>query len=90
MQLVYVERTYADTDDRRLTQILEARAKASERCVEANQQAMRIKADLVEHLARRLREGAEAGALRRAMQDSGINPGIVTALLDAARGTMHG
>lgn len=90
MQLVYVERATADTDDIRLDLILKSRAKAAERCVEANQHAVQVKADLIMHLARRLREGATREALRKVMQDSGIAPGVVTALLDAARGTMHG
>ena len=85
VDLVYVERATADTDVR-LRHLLEARAKAAERCVEANQKAAEIKALLIDHLARMAQAGAARDVLRKALQDSGINPGIVTALLDAAYG----
>ena len=84
MQLVHIEHTTADTDTRRLQQLLQARARAAEACVAANDMAKLVKGDLVQHLARRLREGADAADLRKTLQDGGIAPGPTTDLLKAA------
>ena len=84
MELVYVERATADTEDRRLRLILEARAKAAERCVEANNNATSIRRDLTQHIARRLVEGASGAVLRKAMMDSGINPTMASDIMQAA------
>ena len=84
MQLVYVERTFADDDDKRLQLILQARAKAAERCVEANQHATDIRRDLITHIARRLVAGAQGSALRKAMMDAGINPTMASDIMQAA------
>lgn len=85
MDLVYVERATAGTDVR-LKHLLEARAKAAERCVEANQKAAEIKALLVDHLARMAQAGAARDVLRKVLQDSGVAPAVATTLLDAAYG----
>lgn len=84
MELVYVERATADTDDTRLRLILEARARAAERCVEANHHATNIRRDLTQHLARRLQEGAVGSTLRRKLIDSGINETMAGEIMRAA------
>lgn len=83
MHLVYVERATADNDVR-LTLLLQARARAAERCVEANQHATSIRRDLTQHIARRLQEGAVGSVLRKAMMDSGINPTMASDIMQAA------
>lgn len=90
MQLVWIERTVAANDDQRLTYLLEARAKAAAQCVAANAAAHDIRADLLEHLARRLQEGADAKVLRKALQDSGVNPTLVTDIMREASGPAAG
>ena len=84
MDLVYVERATADNDDTRLTLLLQARARAAERCVEANQHATSIRRDLTTHLARRLQDGASAAVLRKALVDSGINQTMASDVMRAA------
>lgn len=86
MDLVHVEHVSAPNDDARLTLLLKARAHAAENCVQANTQAMGIKADLVEHLRRRLQAGHDRSALRRALLDAGVTVSVTADLLTHAGG----
>jgi len=70
MQLIHVERT--NGGDQQLMLILERRARAAERCAEANQQAGAAKATLLQHLSERLQAGADGASLRRVLVAGGV------------------
>ena len=84
MDLVHIEHTTATSDDARLGMLLQTRARAVEQCLLANQHAGSIKADLIEHLRRRLEAGDDRSVLRKAMLDAGVSIDAVTMLLRAA------
>lgn len=73
MDLVYIER---NTTDLGLVRLLDARAKAAERCTLAAQHAADVKAAIIRHVADRLAAGVDASALRRALMDGGIHPNL--------------
>jgi hypothetical protein len=83
MQLIYVER--ASSDDRQLMLILERRARAAERCAEANQQAGAAKAALLQHLSERLQGGADGATLRHRLVAGGIPETSSWHVMTAAR-----
>jgi hypothetical protein len=84
MQLIHVERITATSDDQRLGFLLTARAKAAEQVVAANVRAQASKTDLVEHITRRLQDGADRLRLRHRLLESGMPPSIVAAIMSAA------
>jgi len=83
MDLIYVER--ASSDDRQLMLILERRARAAERCAEANQQAASAKATLLQHLSERLQAGADGADLRRVLVAGGVPEASSWHVMSAAR-----
>lgn len=89
MQLIHIESASA-SDDRKLVLMLERRTKAAERCVEANRQAQDAKADLVHHLAARLRNGGDAAVLRNMLLAGGVPETSSWLLLREAREGQHG
>ena len=84
MQLIHVERITATTDEQRLGFLLTARAKAAEQVVAANVRAQASKTDLVEHITRRLQDGADRIRLRHRLLESGMPTSIADAIMRAA------
>jgi hypothetical protein len=84
MHLIYIERITATSDDERLGFLLTARAKAAEQVVAANVRAQASKVDLIEHITRRLQDGADRLRLRHRLLESGMPPSIVAAIMSAA------
>jgi hypothetical protein len=84
MQLIHVERTSATSDDERLGFLLTARAKAAEQVVAANVRAQASKVDLIEHVTRRLQDGADRLRLRHRLLESGMPTSIADAIMRAA------
>ena len=87
MQLIHVERITATTDEQRLGFLLTARAKAAEQVVAANVRAQASKTDLVEHITRRLQDGADRIRLRHRLLESGMPGSIADAIMRAATDT---
>ena len=77
MQLIHIERVSATSDDERLGFLLTARAKAAEQVVAANLRAQACKVDLIEHITRRIQDGADRLRLRHRLLESGMPPSIV-------------
>jgi hypothetical protein len=84
MELIHIERVSATSDDQRLGFLLTARAKAAEQVVAANVRAQACKTDLVEHVTRRLQDGADRRRLCHRMLESGMPSSIVGAIMRAA------
>jgi hypothetical protein len=84
MQLIHIERVSATSDDERLGFLLTARAKAAEQVVAANVRAQASKVDLIEHITRRIQDGADRLRLRHRLLESGMPPSIVAAIMSAA------
>ncbi len=84
MQLIHIERITATSDDQRLGFLLTARAKAAEQVVAANVRAQASKVDLIEHITRRIQDGADRLRLRHRLLESGMPPSIVAAIMSAA------
>jgi len=84
MQLIHVERITATSDDERLGFLLTARAKAAEQVVAANVRAQASKIDLIEHITRRLQDGADRLRLRHRLLESGMPGSIADAIMRAA------
>jgi len=84
MQLIHIERVSATSDDERLGFLLTARAKAAEQVVAANVRAQACKTDLVEHITRRLQDGADRLRLRHRLLESGMPGSIADAIMRAA------
>jgi len=84
MQLIHIERVSATSDDQRLGFLLTARAKAAEQVVCANLRAHACKIDLIEHITRRIQDGADRVRLRHRLLESGMPPSIVAAIMSAA------
>ena len=84
MQLVHIEHVSAVSDDERLGFLLTARAKAAEQVVAANVRAQASKTDLIEHITRRIQDGADRIRLRHRLLESGMPPSIVAAIMSAA------
>ena len=84
MHLIYIERITATSDDERLGFLLTARAKAAEQVVAANVRAQASKVDLIEHITRRIQDGADRLRLRHRLLESGMPPSIVAAIMSAA------
>jgi hypothetical protein len=84
MQLIHIERVSATSDDERLGFLLTARAKAAEQVVAANLRAQACKVDLIEHITRRIQDGADRLRLRHRLLESGMPPSIVAAIMSAA------
>ncbi len=80
----HIERDSATSDDERLGFLLAARAKAAEQVVAANVRAQASKVDLIEHITRRLQDGADRLRLRHRLLESGMPPSIVVAIMSAA------
>lgn len=84
MQLIHIERVSATSDDQRLGFLLTARAKAAEQVVAANVRAQASKVDLIEHITRRLQDGADRLRLRHRLLESGMPGSIADAIMRAA------
>jgi hypothetical protein len=84
MQLIHIERVSATSDDERLGFLLTARAKAAEQVVAANVRAQASKVDLIEHITRRLQDGADRLRLRHRLLESGMPGSIADAIMRAA------
>ena len=83
-QLIHIERVSATSDDERLGFLLTARAKAAEQVVAANVRAQASKVDLIEHVTRRLQDGADRLRLRHRLLESGMPTSIADAIMRAA------
>ena len=84
MDLIHIERITATSDDERLGFLLTARAKAAEQVVAANVRAQASKTDLIEHITRRIKDGADRIRLRHRLLESGMPGSIADAIMRAA------